>query len=491
MGRPVTTPNLDRIGPQPGPQERILSTPADVAVFGGAAGGGKSYALLLEPLRHVRVPGFGATIFRRTRPQITSQGGIWQDAGDLYPRIGGHPNLTHLSYMFAATGGGRSQVRFSHLQHESSVYDYHSAQIPMMGFDELTHFTERQFWYMLSRNRSACGVRPYVRATCNPDADSWVAGLVSWWIDPDSGYAIPERSGVVRWFVRKNDRIDWADSKAELLARHPDEHPLSFTFVPAKLADNKLLMAKDPGYIAKLGALSLVDRERLLGGNWKVRAEAGKVFHRGWFPIVDAVPAGGDDCRYWDLAATEKKVGGSDPDSTAGVLMRRVGGVYYVLDVVVCQEGPALVEQIVRNTAAQDNARSLRESARYRLRWEREPGSAGKRESARMVQSFAGFDAREVITGPGGDVPGDKVARARALSAQAVAGNVKLLRGDWNEMFLREMHGFPDRPHDDVPDAASGAFNALPAAEGTVPPVPARENRGVVARAPAGVFRRR
>ncbi|MFS6779604.1 terminase large subunit domain-containing protein, partial [Staphylococcus aureus] len=128
-----------------------------------------------------------------------------------------------------------------------------------------------------SRNRSTCGVRPYVRATTNPDADSWVAEFISWWIDQKTGYAIPERSGVLRWFVRIGDNIIWADHPEELeMYTMPgpggEEVPIpakSVTFISSKLTDNKILMAADPGYMANLMSLPLVERERLLGGNWK------------------------------------------------------------------------------------------------------------------------------------------------------------------------------------------------------------------------------
>ena len=59
---------------------------------------------------------------------------------------------------------------------------------------------------MLSSNRSTCGVKPYIRATTNPDTDSWVRQFIAWWIDEDSGYPIPSRSGKIRWFFIQNDR---------------------------------------------------------------------------------------------------------------------------------------------------------------------------------------------------------------------------------------------------------------------------------------------
>ena len=75
-------------------------------------------------------------------------------------------------------------MRFAHLEYEQDKFGWMGAQVTFIGFDELIHFTEGQFWYLLSRNRSTCGIKPHIRATCNPDPDSFVADLVKWWIDP-------------------------------------------------------------------------------------------------------------------------------------------------------------------------------------------------------------------------------------------------------------------------------------------------------------------
>src|SRR6266404_7067249 len=80
------------ISAQPGPQTAFLQTAADICIYGGAAGGGKTVGLILEPLRHVgRVPGFTAVFFRRTTPQITNPGGLWDESLNFYPRLGGTP----------------------------------------------------------------------------------------------------------------------------------------------------------------------------------------------------------------------------------------------------------------------------------------------------------------------------------------------------------------------------------------------------------------
>lgn len=434
--------------PQPGPQETFLASDADIVIFGGAAGGGKTWALLMQPLRHMGNSQFGGVIFRRTSPQIRNQGGLWDESTQIYPLLNAEPRQTVLEWRFPSG----AKLKFAHLQYDLDVHDWQGAQVPFIGFDQLEHFSESQFWYMLSRNRSLCGVHPYVRATVNPDADSWVAKLIEWWIDQRTGFAIEERSGVVRWFTRVNNEIQWADTKEEL--QSDEQEPKSLTFIPAKLSDNQILMQKDPGYLANLRALSLVDRERLLGGNWKIVATAGKIFNRAWFEIVDAVPAGGKEVRFTDLAASEKKMTNkkpgqsSDPDYTASCKMRRVGDVYYILHATAEQMGPTAADRMMVNHASQDGIGC-------KQRWEEEGGASGVRDSAHITALLAGFDCKGVKP------DGDKIVRAKPLAAQAEAGNVKLLRGDWNDRWLNHMHGQPELPHDDEMDAASGAFNEL------------------------------
>ena len=385
---------------------------------------------------------FGGVIFRRTSPQIRNQGGLWDESLQIYPLLKAQPRQTVLEWIFPSG----AKLKFAHLQYDTDVHDWQGAQVPFIGFDQLEHFSESQFWYMLSRNRSLCGVHPYVRATVNPDADSWVAKLIEWWIDEKTGYPIEERSGVVRWFIRVNNETIWADTKEELQSE--TEEPKSITFIPAKLSDNQILMQKDPGYLANLRALSFVDRERLLGGNWKIVATAGKIFNRAWFEVVDAVPAGGTEVRFTDLAASEKKIASTDPDFTASCKMRRVGDTFFVLDATADQIGPTEADR-------QMTARASQDGVACKQRWEEEGGASGKRDSAHITKLLAGYDCKGIRP------DGDKIVRAKPLAAQAEAGNVKLLRGPWNDRWLNHMHGQPELPHDDEMDAASGAFNEL------------------------------
>src|SRR5215469_17003381 len=269
--------NTATISPQPGPQTAFLQTSADICIYGGAAGGGKTVALLIAPLRYVsRVPNFTVVCFRRTMPQITNPGGLWDETQNLYPRTGGMPHLGPREWRWPRGG----KIKFSHLQFDSTVYGWQGAQIALICFDELTHFSRHQFFYMVSRNRSTCGVRPYIRATCNPDADSWVADFLAWWLDPETGFPIPERAGVLRYYVRVGDKIEWAARPEDLMQHLPGmeapppgfelPRPLSVTFIPASVFDNPALLQVNPEYVT-WRSLPLLECERLLGGNWKIR----------------------------------------------------------------------------------------------------------------------------------------------------------------------------------------------------------------------------
>lgn len=305
------------IRPQEGPQELFLSSSADIAIYGGAAGGGKSWAILIEALRHVlHNPEFYAVYFRRNTVQIRNPGGLWDESMKLYGLAGGKPLSSPLEWIFPQ--GGR--VKFAHLEHDSTVMEWQGSAIPLICYDELTHFSSSQFWYMLSRNRSMCGVRPYIRATTNPDTDSWVAKLIAWWINQETGYPIMERAGVVRWFARINDELVWADHKDEITDKYGEKFmPKSLTFIPATINDNKKLLAADPGYMANLLSLDTVQRERLLGGNWKIRQSIDGMFDEQWLKYCDVKPSTLNVYIMVDPASSKKKTSDNTAMAVIGV----------------------------------------------------------------------------------------------------------------------------------------------------------------------------
>ncbi len=197
----------------------------------------------------------------------------------IYPFIGGQPKETFLEWEFK-----HSKLKFSHLEYEKNILDWQGAQIPFIGFDELTHFTRKMFFYLLSRNRSVCGIKPYVRATCNPDPESWVAEFVSWWIDQETGFPIPERDGVVRYLIVDGDKDIWGSSYEEVIEKSwyllqplveksgidPKDFVKTVAFISGDIYQNKELLKVNPGYLANLLSQDKATKSALLDGNWKV-----------------------------------------------------------------------------------------------------------------------------------------------------------------------------------------------------------------------------
>ncbi len=402
-----------------------------------------SFSLLMEPLRHIDVDGFNAVIYRRETTQVTNPGGLWDKAREMYGPLGAEFREQKLEVTL-----GKAKIKFAHLEHENDIYSWDGSEICLEGFDELQSFTERQFWYLLSRNRSMCGIRPYVRATCNPEPDSWLSRLISWWWDKDTGYAIPERSGVLRYFIRLGDKIEWADKPDDLLPYAQDKADIkSLTFIKSSVFDNKKLLEADPGYVGNLRALPEYEREIKLHGNWKIKRTRGMLFKREWFKIIPRVPVDPRTnlpierriVRAWDRASTAKTET-NDPDYTAGVKISKAkDGFFYVEDVARFRANPADRDNEMLKVAHRDGRQC-------HIRLIQDPGQAGVSERHYLISRFQGFAVSSRKES------GDKVERANPVASQAGIGKIILIEGAWNDDFLNELDGFTGdgKGHDDA-----------------------------------------
>ena len=305
----------------------------------------------------------------------------------------------------------------------------------------MTHFTESQFWYLVSRNRSTCGVRPYIRATCNPDADSWVRDFIAWWIDPHSGLAIQERSGVLRWMLRDTDtdEILWADSP-DALPESPGSRPISVTFINASIYDNQKLLERDPEYIDKLAALPHTDRKRLKDANWNVgdRSELewpGHYFFDIWtedWPKRFEVSA----------IACDPSKGKEKSDYTGIVFLGLQSGKLY------CD---SIVERIPSNEIV---GRLVKFAARYR------PDDLSievNNFQELLLQEFVNYTREHGklahrVTAIHNTT--NKLTRIRTLGGYLEQGRLKFRKGSVdNELLVKQLRGFPLADYDDGPDA--------------------------------------
>lgn len=449
---------------QPGPQTTAMSSPADIVIMGGANGGGKSIWLMLEAARHIDIPGYRAVIFRRESTDITDPGGLWDSSLGFYTRIGGWARNNSLDWVWNECGSD-ARISFRGLPHYKDAVSWDGKELAFIGFDEGQLFTELQFWYLFGRMRSTCGVNSCIRMTCNPvheddPTGGWLKRLIGWWLDWDTGYPIPERSGVIRWFCRLNNEMFWADSKQELIETYgdqslPDNHelqpvqPMSLTFVPSKLADNPILMKSTPQYRASLLALPEHLKKAKLDGNWNAKLEAGTFFKIGVMGregmIVDVLPNDLRYCRAWDIGHTENA-----GDWTVGAkLGKDKSGTYYIGDIVRGQWEVFGRDERIKTSAEMDDG----EDGGVQIIVPEDP-SAGKSEASRFLRLLSGHSVKAKPPRK------DKAVRANEFASQFNAGNVKMLRAPWNSGLLQRMDAFPTKgiPDDEI-DALADAFS--------------------------------
>lgn len=372
-------------------------------LFGGSAGPGKSSALLMAALQFVEVPGYAAILFRRTYTDLSLPEALMDRANSWLRNTDAQWSDRSKTWTFPSG----ATLSFGYLESENDKYRYQSSAFQYIGFDELTQFTESQYLYLYSRLRrlKSSSVPIRMRAASNP-------------------------GGVGH---------EWVKNRFNVLGKGGKP------FIRARLEDNPYIDQEE--YKKSLGQLDPITRAQLLLGDWSVNAENG-LFKREWFEIVEDWPRDARMVRYWDMAATEPKKG-KDPDYTVGVLMVEKNGIFYIVDVKRERSLPLRIEELVKQTAYLDGVE-------VKIYMEQEPGSAG----VAQIDHYA----REVLKGyyfQGVKTTGSKLVRAQPLSAAAEHGNVKLVKGNWNEIFLDEISLFPNYGHDDQVDAASGAFEQL------------------------------
>lgn len=439
-------------------QARFLLLPGREALYGGAAGGGKSDALLMAALQYVHVPRYAAIIFRRTFADLAKPGAIMDRAKEwLIGRPGVRWNDNDKQFTFACPGGGRASLTFAYLLHENDKLNYQSAEFQFIGFDELTHFSESQYRYMFSRCRRPKRERADEESAADP------LGTVPLRVRSASNPGGPGHGWVLGRFIdgARNERGEvWkANGPVDLMAARawlrdlPTVNDDGTTgredrvFVPARLEDNPFLDTDE--YNRNLQELDAVTRAQLRRGDWSVRPK-GPLFDRSWFDIVDEVPARARRFRYWDMAATQEEPG-KDPDWTVGARCAYddAEGILYVEDVQRLRERPATVEKRIKLAGELDGKR-------VPVAIEQEPGSSG----VMVIDHYV----RRVLRGwavYGDKKTGSKVEMAKPLSALAERRGVRLVRGPWIPDFLDEVEAFPFGDKDDQVDAVDGAHRWL------------------------------
>ena len=393
-------------------QKVFLRSYALEGLFGGAAGGGKSSALLMAALQYVDVPNYSAILFRRTYADLALPGALMDRFRNW---VMSYEDVHWNANSYVATFPSGARVSFGYLNNTNDYLRYKGSEFQFIGMDEVTEIRESDYRYMFSRLRR-----------------------------PASG---PLSKVPLRMRSASNPAPNWVRQRFIVEGKNEQRF-----FVPSFLTDNPGIDAES--YRQALSVLDPIERRRLEMGDWWATT-LGTLFDRTDFPIIDGsdvpeITSSARAVRYWDLAATEPHSGNTDPDWTVGTLMLFDQGISYIMDVRKIRAKSDKVETLISQTA-QEDGKSVA------IRMEQEPGSSGKA----LIDQYA----RYVV--PGWDLQGirssgDKETRARPFAAAVANGNVRLVRGKWITDWLDEISSFPEAcTHDDQVDSAVGAFTFL------------------------------
>lgn len=396
--------------------------------------------LLAAALQYVDVPGYNAVLIRDTYQNMIKPEGILFLAHEWLQGTEAQWSGMEKAYYFPVKSkatlpfevvSNKATLGFGYLNDPMDHFQYQGPAYQFIGFDEVVGIRENQFKYVcFSRNRRRIQLKNVpmrIRAASNP----------------------PAREQLARGEWVKRRYVDPA-------TREP-----GVVFIPAGANDNPHIDVE--AYDKMLDKLDPITRAQLKYGDWEIRAK-GSIFDRTWFTIIDKpLPDVDLTVRYWDKAATEPQAKlarrqSQDPDYTVGVKMSRTRQGFYVIEHVArFRRNPGDTETYMRHIAEMDGIE-------VQIYEEEEGGSSGKVVIAHnMRHVFAGFAYKGVRHST------SKYARAKPLSTQAEGGNVYIVKGPWItggeqttlNTFFDEFEIFPDGEHDDIVDAASGAYEQL------------------------------
>lgn len=439
------------------PQQQFLASTSTITCYSGSAGAGKTFAIILNLVKFAMMENSTIVVFRRTSTQLRQNGGIWQEAVQVFQKMFGKDLVVRNRDLEIFLPKTNSTIKFSHLQYDSDVNSHLGAQYSVIFFDEATLFDfDTQIMPLMGRLRNArVKYKPQMFWATNPMYGHPIGNLIKDFYLDEEGIPIPERSNIERYFVAKDGKFLWYDTMEEAVAEHGEGIPRSFRSIRAHVTENIPLMKNNPDYYYNLLALPPIKKKIFLDGSWFCREEEAGYYKRHFSEIVKVPPhRPAKICRSWDTASTPVSTANPSPDWTRGVRVSKTkDGFYTIEDIASMRDRPHKVEELILEYAKYDPPGTF-------VVLNVDPGSAGLAYVDHLRKKIAELGVYcKVIKSQK-----NKLQRFLPFSAIAEAGYSRVVEADWNDDWFEEAERFNGRKHnghDDMCDAVSLAIEAL------------------------------
>lgn len=274
-----------------GSQINAYQCKSKIVIFAGNRGNGKTHLILSKPLPYIGLPEYRCVYMRKEVKDAAGAGGIVDASKGLFSQFGQYlESAANMYWKF------QSGARASFMNYSATLKEFSDAiqgkEYAHIFIDEITHIEEEKFNALFANLRTTYGINTQIFGTCNADSESWIATLIEWWLDPETGFHLPERDGKERFFFQYGNSIAeaiWGDTREEVyeLAKDyitpfwdkgmdkynsPLDVIMSISVFEGKMSENEYLMRSGGGggeYLGQLLKGSTEMKNRYARACWK------------------------------------------------------------------------------------------------------------------------------------------------------------------------------------------------------------------------------
>ncbi|WP_442489954.1 terminase large subunit domain-containing protein [Halomonas litopenaei] len=460
-----TLSDIPCIAPLSDKQESFVNCKSNFVFYGGGQNAAKTYYSIMNLLvGAVDDEYFTATVIRDSLRKVKQSGGLWDMSKKLFPKFSATSNGIEYTFKFPIG----SSIKYGHLQAGKAEELHQGSNNTMIVVDEICDpdITEDDILYLLNRLRGSSRQAKQMKATGNPSYHSFMRVWLekAGYVDPETGFEIPEKNGKEVFFSVVNGEVVFADTKKEMKERFGEiaaKNAMTFTAIHARIYDNPFALKYDQMAVTTMENFKPDERDRLLHGCWKSTDHKGYI-KKEMFHLIDRsdVPLTGNlvEVRAWDFAASRIGENGEmSPDATVGIKGKYNPdtGDIYITDMVRMFESFAVVEEVMLRIAREDGRQCV-------VSIPVDSGAAGKQVALQRKAKLLKCGSKTVLQ----KTSNSKINRAIPFIQAVQEGRVHVVRGvfeddQWRELELFDGSRSTRSRKDDVPDSCADLVNTF------------------------------